>query len=269
MSGPGEDRRTLLDVFGLTRRSWDRSRTHASVLSLPYGKLLHAQGWGGSGGTANFRVELSRDQLLVVFREGWAGEKPALQIPPHLLWLQVGTANVQSGGGFFGGGFGLEGAATGMLEASLLNALTARNREYTLLTVGADEPNGTRRVLIFGYRNIDESTLRDQLARAIPEWTEPFVTKLLGDLQAASLSGPELAATRQQITQMAQRGILTPRQIARLEAALPPPPPDDFQEDGSPVVATTATELERLASLHRSGALTDDEFRAAKAKLLG
>jgi membrane protease subunit (stomatin/prohibitin family) len=31
----------------------------------------------------------------------------------------------------------------------------------------------------------------------------------------------------------------------------------------------TTAELERLASLHQSGALTDDEFAAAKAKLLG
>jgi uncharacterized membrane protein YebE (DUF533 family) len=31
----------------------------------------------------------------------------------------------------------------------------------------------------------------------------------------------------------------------------------------------TTAELERLASLHTAGALTDDEFAAAKAKLLG
>ena len=30
-----------------------------------------------------------------------------------------------------------------------------------------------------------------------------------------------------------------------------------------------ASEIERLASLHDSGALTDDEFAAAKAKILG
>lgn len=31
----------------------------------------------------------------------------------------------------------------------------------------------------------------------------------------------------------------------------------------------TTAELERLAQLHQSGALTDDEFSAAKSKLLG
>ncbi len=33
--------------------------------------------------------------------------------------------------------------------------------------------------------------------------------------------------------------------------------------------SSTATELERLAKLHRSGAPTDTEFAAAKAKVLG
>lgn len=41
-------------------------------------------------------------------------------------------------------------------------------------------------------------------------------------------------------------------------------------QDPSPVpVSPMTTELERLAALHRSGALTDMEFAAAKAKLLG
>lgn len=42
--------------------------------------------------------------------------------------------------------------------------------------------------------------------------------------------------------------------------AAPPPPPD--QEDSLPAA------LERLAALHRAGALTDDEFRAAKQRIL-
>jgi len=44
-----------------------------------------------------------------------------------------------------------------------------------------------------------------------------------------------------------------------------PPPPAP-----APAPAETSTdELERLASLHSSGALTDEEFAAAKAKALG
>ncbi len=43
--------------------------------------------------------------------------------------------------------------------------------------------------------------------------------------------------------------------------AAPPPP--------APAADDATSELERLASLHQSGALSDDEFAAAKQKVLG
>jgi hypothetical protein len=45
------------------------------------------------------------------------------------------------------------------------------------------------------------------------------------------------------------------------QAAPPPAPP--------PAPADSTAELERLAKLHESGALTDAEFAAAKSRLLG
>ncbi|MGH2475834.1 MAG: SHOCT domain-containing protein [Candidatus Limnocylindrales bacterium] len=47
--------------------------------------------------------------------------------------------------------------------------------------------------------------------------------------------------------------------------AAPPPPPTAADTRGSDVAA----ELERLAGLRNQGVLTDEEFAAAKAKLLG
>jgi hypothetical protein len=44
--------------------------------------------------------------------------------------------------------------------------------------------------------------------------------------------------------------------------AAPPPPP-------AAAPADSTAELERLAKLHESGALTDAEFAAAKSRLLG
>jgi hypothetical protein len=41
-----------------------------------------------------------------------------------------------------------------------------------------------------------------------------------------------------------------------------PPPP-------APAADDEASQIERLASLHDSGALTDDEFAAAKQRILG
>jgi len=47
------------------------------------------------------------------------------------------------------------------------------------------------------------------------------------------------------------------------EAPPPAPPPP------APSAGDATGELERLASLHDSGALSDDEFAAAKQKVLG
>ena len=48
-------------------------------------------------------------------------------------------------------------------------------------------------------------------------------------------------------------------------------PADDGQDQAqyAPPAADPADQIEHLAQLHTSGALTDDEFAAAKAKILG
>ena len=47
--------------------------------------------------------------------------------------------------------------------------------------------------------------------------------------------------------------------------------PADGQDQGqyAPPAADPADEIEHLAQLHTSGALSDEEFAAAKAKILG
>ncbi|HEX4528056.1 MAG TPA: SHOCT domain-containing protein [Acidimicrobiia bacterium] len=57
-------------------------------------------------------------------------------------------------------------------------------------------------------------------------------------------------------------------QAQQAYAATQPPPQQAAAPAAAPADDTTA-ELERLAQLHQSGALTDDEFAAAKSKLLG
>ena len=46
-------------------------------------------------------------------------------------------------------------------------------------------------------------------------------------------------------------------------------PVDDTQNQYAPPPADPADEIEHLAQLHSSGALTDEEFASAKAKVLG
>jgi hypothetical protein len=45
-------------------------------------------------------------------------------------------------------------------------------------------------------------------------------------------------------------------------------PAEDYQ-DQAPPAADPADEIEHLGQLHSSGVLTDEEFSAAKAKILG
>ena len=55
------------------------------------------------------------------------------------------------------------------------------------------------------------------------------------------------------------------------EQAYDEAPADDGQDQAqyAPPPADPADEIEHLAQLHTSGALTDEEFAAAKAKILG
>ena len=48
-----------------------------------------------------------------------------------------------------------------------------------------------------------------------------------------------------------------------------PPPAPPAPAAAAPAADDETSELERLASLHDSGVLSDDEFTAAKAKILG
>ncbi len=64
------------------------------------------------------------------------------------------------------------------------------------------------------------------------------------------------------------------RWAAQQEPAAPPPAPAYAQAapppEPAPVpVDPTTAQLERLAGLHSSGVLSDEEFAAAKARLLG
>jgi hypothetical protein len=58
---------------------------------------------------------------------------------------------------------------------------------------------------------------------------------------------------------------------ANRQAAQQQAPADDYQDQTqyAPPPADPADEIEHLAQLHTSGALTDQEFAAAKAKALG
>jgi len=67
----------------------------------------------------------------------------------------------------------------------------------------------------------------------------------------------------QRRTQRNQYNDQTQAAYAQTQAAPPQAAP------AAPAPADSTAELERLAKLHESGALTDEEFAAAKSQLLG
>ena len=72
-------------------------------------------------------------------------------------------------------------------------------------------------------------------------------------------------ATEQQERESAQEARISDLEAAQAQPQVPAQQPAPAQAAGSSMM----DQLSQLAELHKSGALTDDEFAAAKAKLLG
>jgi Short C-terminal domain len=69
--------------------------------------------------------------------------------------------------------------------------------------------------------------------------------------------------------QGSKRGAMAAQDQAAQAAPPPPPPPTGPPPSAAPVVDPTVEKINQLAQLHASGALTDEEFAAAKARALG
>jgi hypothetical protein len=72
--------------------------------------------------------------------------------------------------------------------------------------------------------------------------------------------------------QGSKRGAMAGQNQAAEAAAPPPPPPPSYPAAPpapAPAVDPTVEKISQLAELHASGALTDEEFAAAKAQALG
>ena len=80
--------------------------------------------------------------------------------------------------------------------------------------------------------------------------------------EASAQQAADAQAADQQQAAMQQQAAAQQAAAAQAAQAPPPPPPPPAGDD---MIAS----LERLGALHSQGVLTDEEFAAAKAKLLG
>lgn len=236
-------------------------------LSLHDAQILHSRGWGPPpAASQQFRVELAENGELAVYRNGFLGEKKVAWMSVDMLEMRLWTDTVASGGGFFGGGFGVQGAAEGMLAASVLNALTSRQREYAMLAVITNDWDGSVYELVFGWRYLSESDLRKKIGDTLPAWTASYVNSVL--TRIPNLSTDEAIASYKELDIIEARGIVSREQLDEIRSALAPIAPAPQPAAAASSSADRIEQLKTLADLRATGALTEDEFEAEKARLL-
>jgi hypothetical protein len=245
--------------------------------SLPEATILYVEGFGQALKTkGSYFLDFIEEGSGVVQISNARSGAMAFSFDPGYLIMNVSNGSIQSGGGFIGGGFGLEGAGMGMLEGALLNKLTTRNKHFGMLSLVLNPPGLTPRVVVLGYQRIPDSEIlnriRPALSRFMDYWIEQFLLRAEGADDASRI------ATIPGMDEMAMRGWFSQEQFERVVAGLQPKmqivatveseidaPTISDNSSGS---SETVTQLQQLSALHASGALTDDEFVAAKARIL-
>lgn len=112
-----------------------------------------------------------------------------------------GPGSVSSGGGFIGGGFGVDGALEGMAVATVLNLLTTKTKVHTFLTLIANFGE-----LHLHYAGMEPSALRMALApvyvrlrRLDPVWQESRLKILATQHSAGLLTDDDLSAAKKRL----------------------------------------------------------------------
>lgn len=118
-----------------------------------------------------------------------------------------GPGSVTSGGGFVGGGFGVEGAVEGIAAATVLNFLTTRTKIHTFITIlshvgelhlhySSMEPSALRIALSGVFttlRRLDPTWIRSRLERLEHQHTAELIDKEEFErLKQRLLSPPEV-----------------------------------------------------------------------------
>jgi hypothetical protein len=193
-------------------------------LQLPGARVLDLKGWGRRADPkTTVRLEFADIGTFTAYRPSLLGEQSLLDIGIEQLAVQTRTEQLTTGGGYFGGGSGVLGAATGIIGARAMNRLSTRWHEYTLLGVFAFHENGSGQDALFGFENITESDLRDQLAESIPAWADTYTEMKLAELNADPVRDQDLTHAHAQVDGMRQRGMLTDDQALTLRAGISQP----------------------------------------------
>jgi hypothetical protein len=101
---------------------------------------------------------------------------------------------------------------------------------------------------------------------AVVAGTATAVSGNVARRQAGKAQQAQMAAEMQQEQMKAE---VRAEMAAEAAAAAPPPPPPAPAPAAAPAADDTMAKLQQLADMKAQGILTDEEFAAAKAKVLG
>jgi hypothetical protein len=182
-----------------------------AAAELGTGFWLDVQYLAGAGTPLTTGMEVS----VGVLDRGFVVSRPGTYIAiPYERVLQIGAGGrgaYQTGGGFVGGGFGLQGAAEGMGAAAALNALTTRTKVETVISVvyGDGELHFLSRTVTPQVLELELSGARSAIRRAQQASTHVP--------QAAT---PDLAGQVRELAALKDRGLLDAPEFAALKAKL-------------------------------------------------
>jgi hypothetical protein len=123
--------------------------------------------------------------------------------------IEIAGGAVTRRGGFIGGGFGLEGAAEGMLVASLLNSLTTKTAVDTGLAIASVDGE-----LLLNHNKIPRDDLRRRLSVMFTRFN---AARHQGRDQPGSATDPMSQLER--LAALHERGILTAEEFEAARAA--------------------------------------------------
>jgi hypothetical protein len=116
-----------------------------------------------------------------------------------------GPGRVTTGGGVWGGGFGLKGAAEGMIVASVLNALTTRTKIHTVIRYLAVNLEA-----FFFYSKATPDQLRVQLSK---------VLSFIGPLAPRS-AGRDTISELERLAELHSAGVLSDEEFTTLTSKI-------------------------------------------------
>lgn len=127
------------------------------------------------GDTVDLRF--GRDALVIETADSTSADIPYLEIVDIVI---NGPGSITTGGGFIGGGFGVEGALEGMAVGLILNRLTSRTKIHTFIALVTHLGE-----LHLHYGNMEPSALRIALSevftalrRLDPTWLHTRLKRL-------------------------------------------------------------------------------------------